>query len=86
MQPNKKVTMVFEEIPTDEADILALKVFLDTPNRPLDEAWCVCDNPSLAEVWAVEVMSFVEDYMKRQMMNQDVNGFVMTVPKKGDMN
>lgn len=85
-KPNRVVRMVFEECDTDQDDIKALKVFLDTPERPLDEAWADGDDQTLAEVWATDVMSFVESYMHRQMMENDVNGFVMTTPKKGDMN
>lgn len=85
-QPNKIVKMVFEECTTDDKEIVALKVFIEAPNRDLDEEWAQCDDPTLSEVWATEVMGFVESYMHRQMMENDVNGFVMATPKKGDMN
>ncbi len=84
--PNKVVKMVFEECHTDDKDIVALKVFIEAPNRDLDEEWAQCDDPTLSEVWATEVMGFVESYMHRQMMESDVNGFVMATPKKGEMN
>jgi hypothetical protein len=85
-KPNKIVKMVFEECETDDKDVVALKVYIEAPDRDLDEEWSQCEDPSLSEIWATESMSFIEQYMHRQMMEQDVNGFVMTTPKKGDMN
>lgn len=84
--PNKRVTMVFEECSMEQPDMVALKVFIETPGRDLDEEWAQCEDPTLAEIWATEVMSFVESYMHRQMMETDVNGYVMTTPKKKEMN
>lgn len=86
MKPNKIVKMVFEECTTDQPDVVALKVFIEAPDRELDEKWATCEDPTLAEIWATETMAFIESYMHRQMMEQDVNGYVMATPKKGDMN
>lgn len=85
---NKIVKMVFEECTTDQPDIVALKVFIQTEDggRELNEEWAQCENPTLSEIWATETMAFIESYMHRQMMEQDVNGYVMATPKKGDMN
>lgn len=84
--PNKTVKLVFEECAMEQPDMVALKVYIETPGRELNEEWSVCDDPTLAEIWATEVMGFVESYMHRQMMETDVNGYVMTVPKKKEMN
>ncbi len=85
-KPNKIVKIVFEEVPTDDKEVVALKVFIEAPDRPLDEQWAQCDDPSLSEIYGTETMAFLESYMHRQMMEQDVNGYVMTTPKKGEMN
>ena len=85
-KPNKIVKVVFEEVATQDKDVVALKVFIEAPDRDLDDKWAQCEDPTLAEIYATETMAFMESYMHRQMMEQDVNGYVMTTPKKEGMN
>lgn len=85
--PSKRVCVVFEEVPHPHAkDMLFLKVFLEPDNRPLDEKWAVCDDPTLAEIWAGETMELITNYLQKEMLLDEHGEYAITVPKKDQMN
>lgn len=85
--PSKRVCVVFEEVPHPEnAELLFLKVFVEPENRPLDEKWAVCDDPTLAEIWAGETMELITNYLQREMLMDGHQEFSITAPHKKDMN
>lgn len=85
--PSKRVCVVFEEVPHPQSpELLFLKVFIEPENRPLDEKWAVCDDPTLAEIWAGETMELITNYLQREMLLDGHNEFSVVTPSKKDMN
>ncbi len=79
--------MIFEEIPhPDHSDMLFLKVYLEPSERPLDENWAVCDDPTLAELWAGETMELITNYLQKEMLLDNHGEFSIATPPKKDMN
>lgn len=93
LRPNNTVRLVFKESTNDKEGVTFLQMFLegeeggrDITNSLLARREEPPEGPTLAECWGVETLQFIEAYMREQVAQNQLNGFVLQTPKKRDMN
>ncbi len=92
MEPNKEVKLVFKEEWNEEEGIMFMNIFLEAPGREItpllisqrgDE---LPDGPTVAELWGFEMLEFIQAYIREQLQQGQMGGYLLKVPKKKDMN
>lgn len=85
-QPNTTVKLVFQETLNEEEGLTFLNIYLEKDGREINQELIIKGEPTIAEQWGHEMLGFVEDYLRRQLTNNELKGYLLTMPKKKDMN
>jgi hypothetical protein len=85
---NNLVKVVVEETNENEEGVTFLNIYLEKEEvgREITADLIAKGEPTLAEQWGHELMGFIEDFLRRQIDTNEINGHVLTVPVKKDMN
>jgi hypothetical protein len=83
-QPNRVVKIVFELVDVEDEDVTGCKVYLEMPDRPIDEKVLIGDDCTVPEKWAANVFDAIRADLSR--MQQENQGYVLQTPKLEDMN
>lgn len=84
-QPNTEVKLVFRE-QDGEGGITFLNIFIEKDGREITPDLMVNGDPTVAEQWGHEMLGFVEDFLRMQLGEKKLNGNLLVMPKKKDMN
>lgn len=90
-RPNSTVHLTFKEEVDEASGILFMNIYLEAEGRPITPMLVssraeLPEGPTLAEVWGFEMLQFVESYLREMLHQGQMNGYVVQMPKKKDMN
>jgi hypothetical protein len=87
-QPNTTVKIVFKETWNEEEGVTFLNIYVEKPEggREIDAELVAKGQPTLAEQWGYEMLGFVEDLLRMKLQNGGLQGHLLTLPNKKDMN
>jgi hypothetical protein len=85
-KPNHTVKLVFKETEDKKEGITFVNIFLEVEGREIDPELISGQGATLAETWGYEILGFIESYMREQLAQNQMSGYVLAAPKKKDMN
>ena len=87
-KPNTTIKLVFKETWSEEDQITFLNIFLEKEEggREVNVELISGNEATIAETWGHEMLGFVEDFLRRQLNGGEMQGFMLSMPKKKDMN